>query len=44
MGEDGLNHLRINPQYGIKRHHRILKNHGDPITAQSLHLLIVQTY
>ena len=43
MGEDRLNHLRINPEYRIERHHRILKNHGDPIATQLLHLFIIQT-
>ncbi len=33
MCQDSLDHLRINPQDGIERHHRVLKDHGDAPTA-----------
>ena len=34
MRPDGLDHLRIDAQDRIERHRRILKDHGDVVTAQ----------
>ncbi len=35
VGQHGLNHLGINPQNRIERHHRVLEDHGNAIAPQA---------
>ncbi len=31
----GLDHLRVHPQHGVQRHHRVLEDHGDAVALQA---------
>jgi hypothetical protein len=35
MGVDGLDHLGVDAQHRVQRHHRVLEDHGDPRAAQA---------
>ena len=37
MRLNGLNHLGINPQHGVERHHRILENHCQLVSTDLSH-------
>ncbi len=39
MGADRFDHLSINAQDRIQGHHRVLKDHGDPITSKFAEVL-----
>ncbi len=39
VGKHRLDHLRLDGQDRIERHHRVLKDHRDPSPAQAAHLL-----
>ena len=42
MRDNRLDHLRIDPQHRIQRHHRILENHRDAVAAKLSQVLFAQ--
>jgi hypothetical protein len=37
MRLNGFDHLRINAQHRVQRHHRVLEDHGDAVAPQIAH-------
>ena len=42
MGSNGFDHLRVDAKHRIERHHRILKDHGDPRATDLTHGGVVE--